>query len=198
MNPDGFGFDSSVNYLGDHCAQTNSPGVRQAISLPLLKKSKVMLALSLDYLRSCLSFPANMRPGCWSGMNEEKERLNVSSDEIETLMMNRAACVSAEGELPNWVQRWLSCWKGQKKHNGAPVQVMFLRFAESQLECPKLFTQEKRNSILNLCIYISFFCIILVVQRTNKRTRIQVWLYALWISQNKKRFIVILSHTNKL
>ncbi len=73
MDPDGFEFDSSVNYLGDPCAQMNSPGVRQAISLPPLKKSKVMLALSLDSLRSCLLFQAHMRQSCRSKLNEGKK-----------------------------------------------------------------------------------------------------------------------------
>lgn len=45
MDSDGFGFDSSVNYLDDPCTQMNSPGMKLAISLHLLEKSKVMLAL---------------------------------------------------------------------------------------------------------------------------------------------------------
>lgn len=45
MDSDGFGFDSSVNYLDDPCTQMNSPGMKLAISLHLLEKSRVMLAL---------------------------------------------------------------------------------------------------------------------------------------------------------
>lgn len=81
--------------------------------------------------------------------------------------MNRAACVSAEGELPKWVQRWLSWWKGQKEHNGAPVQVKFPPLAEPQLECLK-----QENPILNLCIFSFFlyYCS-LVVKRAEERRR---------------------------
>lgn len=49
MDPDGFGFDSSVNYLDDPCTQMNSPSVlKPAISLPLSEKSKVMFARSSE------------------------------------------------------------------------------------------------------------------------------------------------------
>ena len=53
MDPDGFRFDSSVNYLGYPCTQMNSLGAKKAISLLLTEKSKVMLTLSFEYLRSC-------------------------------------------------------------------------------------------------------------------------------------------------
>lgn len=72
MDPDGFGFDSSVNYLGDPCTQMNSPGVKQAISLPLMEKSKVTLALSLDSLRSSSRSQLTWDRCCWTRMNEEK------------------------------------------------------------------------------------------------------------------------------
>lgn len=45
MDPDVFGFDSSVNYSGDPCTRMISPGVKLAISLALMEKSKVMLSL---------------------------------------------------------------------------------------------------------------------------------------------------------
>lgn len=47
MDPDGFGFDSTVNYIGNSCTLINSPGVKQTVSLPLAEKSKVMPTLSL-------------------------------------------------------------------------------------------------------------------------------------------------------
>lgn len=47
MDPDGLGFDSTVNYIGNSCTLINSPGVKQTVSLPLAEKSKVMPTLSL-------------------------------------------------------------------------------------------------------------------------------------------------------
>ena len=83
-------------------------------------------------------------------MNEEKEWLNEWTDEIETVMTNRAACVSTEGELPR--DDYLG-EKGQKEHNGAPVQVKFTPCAEPHLECLK----EMYSSVVNLCRIFLFF-----------------------------------------
>lgn len=98
IDPVGFGFYSSVNYLDDPCTQMNSPGVKQAISLPLMKKSKMMLSL---YLRSCSFFRDNMRPSCWTGINEEKEWLNEWTDEIKTVMTNRVALSAQRESYPS-------------------------------------------------------------------------------------------------
>lgn len=47
IDPDGFVFDSSVNYASNSCTQMNSPGVKQATSLPLTEKSKLMPVATL-------------------------------------------------------------------------------------------------------------------------------------------------------
>ena len=97
-------------------------------------------------LKSCRRSLANVRQSCWTRMNEEKEWLNEWTDEIETVMTNRAACVSTEGELPR--DDYLG-EKGQKEHNGAPVQVKFTPCAEPHF---------------SLCCFSS------AMQKTEKRT----------------------------
>lgn len=121
MDPDGFGFDSLVNYVCDSHTQMNSPSVRQVISLLLTEKSKLAsTAAFLDLLRSG---PALSRQEAELLQDEWGELwLDEWTDETETVTMNRGAGVTAEGTLFMWIQRLL-CWKGQNEHNGTLVQV---------------------------------------------------------------------------
>lgn len=118
MDPDGFEFDSSANYSGDPGTRMNSPGVKQAISLSLLVKSKVMLARS--------------RPKKKEWQSESKGRNRDCNDE------QSGPCDHTNGKLAKWVLRWLSCWNGQMEHNGTAVQVKLPPKADLQLECFKL------------------------------------------------------------
>lgn len=144
----------------------NSPGAKQPISLLLVEKSKVTLTLSLWTTSEAASVPRLTQDwAAVSTMDEDKEWPPEWTDEIETVVMNRADCVSAEGELPDCRQRSLSWWKGWKEHNGAPVQVKFRPVAEPQMRCPKKCTQEKQKAVLYVCAYFS-----LEVMRTKERT----------------------------
>jgi len=72
MDPDGFGFDSPVNYVGNSHTQMNSPSVKQVISLLLTEKSKLTSTASLQTSSGAVLLSAAMRLSCCRGMNERK------------------------------------------------------------------------------------------------------------------------------
>lgn len=85
MDADRFGFDSTANYSDDPGMWMNSPDVKLVISLSLSEEIE-WDARSLSLLLKS-----------WKGATEVE-------------LMNRAARVTAEGRLPEWVQRWQSYW----------------------------------------------------------------------------------------
>lgn len=159
MDPDGFGFDSSVNYLGDPCTQMNSPGVKQAISLPLMEKPKVMLALSLDYLRrsSCsqLTWDQAAGPG-WmrKRMTEWMNRWNRDCNDEQSVLCQRRGRVTQVGpEMTILVKRpdgaqWCTC------AGKVPT------FSRTLAGMPQTIYPEKEIFILNFCILFLFFVLI--------------------------------------
>lgn len=79
--------------------------------------------------------------------------------EIETLMMNRGACVTEEGELPNWAQRLLSLVKrleGAQWHTCAGIISIFSRIIAGMSQ---MFYQGKENHlcVCSLCMFVMLY-----------------------------------------
>lgn len=154
MDPDGF--DSSVNYLGDPCAQMNSPSVKQAISLLLMEKSKAMLTFSLDYLRSCscsqltwdrAAGPEWMRKRMSEWMNRWNRDCN---DEQSGLCQSRGRVTQVGPEMTILVKRsegaqWCTCTGKVPTFSRTPAGMSQTVFSEKEIY------------ILNLCIFFLFF-----------------------------------------
>ncbi len=153
MDPDGF--DSSVSYLGDPCTQMNSPSVKQTISLLHMEKSKAMLTLSLDYLRSCscsqLTWDRAAGPG-WmrKRVNEWTDVNRDCNDEQSGLCQSRGRVTQVGPEMTILVKRperaqWCTCAGKVPTFSRAPDGMSQAVFLEEEI------------CILTLCIWFLFF-----------------------------------------
>lgn len=160
-------FDSSVNYLADPCTQINSPGVKLAISLSCMEKSKMMLTL-LWLPQKLLLFPVHMRPELLDQDEWENDWLNERTDETETGIINRAACVGRRRRVTQEGSEMTILVKRQEEAQWCTCGGEIPALAEPQLERLKLFSQGK--GILHL------LCVILVCEgRKGVHWSLDVW-----------------------
>lgn len=94
MEPDGFGFDSSVNYIGNSPTQMNSPSVKQAISLSPTEKSKATSTASLWTSKGAVLFSAKHKNELVDQDEWAKSWLNEWVVEIELRRMKKEAGIT--------------------------------------------------------------------------------------------------------
>lgn len=189
MDPDGFGFDSSVNYLGDPCTQMNSLQFWSRPSHYHFRRNRRWCSLAVQSASKTVSGSRLTWDGAAGpGWTMKKEWLNEWTEEIETVMTNRAACVGAEGELPKWVQRWLSLRKrpegGQWGTCAGKVPTL----------CRTSPGMSQRNILLcrEFVWNLSFLCVVLARQCRKQRREQGIYevLFVCFIDQPKQIRII--------
>lgn len=145
MEADRFGFDSAAIYWWWSMYADEFPWCSQVISLSLWDKSKEAFIRSLHSHRV---------KNYWKGW--------TGATEVEA--MNRAGRVSAEGKLPEWVQRWLSC---RNRREGTQWCTCAAKIPTYPARMSSIYS-EKWISLFFLCTLCSFYFASIVGKKTLK------------------------------
>lgn len=154
MDPDGFGFDSSVNYFWWSLHTDEFPWCEAGHLITAFEEIEGnACSLSGIEAQKLLLFPANMRRSCWPKMNEERgpewmnSRNRHCNDEQSGLCQRQGRVIQAGPEMtivvkrPKWAQ-WSTCAGKVPAFSTSPGGM-------SQL------TQEK-TSVCCVCVHFYF------------------------------------------